>query len=293
MIKNLSKYIWYNGDFILSENANLHISSYGLHYASAVFEGEKLYNGQIFKLLEHSERLIQSAKLIGLNIKYSVQEIIDATENLIKKNQLVNAYVRPVAWKRSNFLKLLDKEGAVHSSVDVAIIAISSEVSRDITSLNLYVSDWKKIPGTSLPIQSKCAAQYVTSHLAKEEALSKGYDECLLLTSGGFVAESSVSNIFFVKNNLLVTPSSKYCLKGITRDTIIKDIAPILGLKIEESNSIQLSDLDNFDEAFITGTSVEIKNISSISCKEQKYLFAKNSLTKDIRDLYFKMVNKF
>ncbi|MBF8246885.1 MAG: aminotransferase class IV [Rickettsia sp.] len=293
MIQNLAPYIWYNGQIFEKEDVNLHITNYGLHYAASVFEGERVYNGEIFKLEQHSSRLIESARLIGMKLNYSQKEIVDATKYLVTKNQLKNAYIRPIIWQNSEFLKLLKNQNKVNFSTNIAIIAILQEAKQVDYSLNLYVSDWKKISPYSIPIQSKCSAQYVTASLAKSEALSKGYDDCLLLTQDNYVAESSVSNIFFLKDKHLLTPSKSNCLFGITRNTVINEIAPKLGLTVEESPSIKLENLKDFDESFVTGTAIEIKNIASITQKNEKYLFSNNNVTNIIRSHYFQIVGKY
>ncbi|KAF8818968.1 aminotransferase class IV [Rickettsia endosymbiont of Cardiosporidium cionae] len=290
---NLAQFIWLNGRFVLSSECNISLLTHSFHYTGSVFEGERAYNGKIFKLREHSERLLRSALSINLKIKYSVDEIINASEELIIKNNLYNAYVRPIVWRSTSSLRISDK--VQNTVADVAILALRFSNEDSITSptpMKLCVSKWKKIHCDSIPIQSKTSAGYIMSVPEQELALSNGYDDCLFLDLNNYVAECSVSNVFFAKSNEIVTPTVRNCLNGITRQVIIK-IAKKLGFVVRELD-LTLDQLVDYDTCFVTGSSVEVKAVACIDTlsKVGKLLFPNNITTDSVISEYKKIVRE-
>jgi branched-chain amino acid aminotransferase len=284
MTNNLPQYIWMNGQFILQQDANISVLTHSLHYGGSVFEGIRARASRTFKLKEHIKRLINSADLMHLNVSYTEEELIHATEELLKKNNLSDAYIRPIIWRRANDLKLDSK-----CEVDVAIIANSSKVPL-IADSHLIISKWQKTPPSVAPVQSKSSIFYAMMRIAKEEAVVQGFDDALILDYENYIAECTTTNIFFAKGNSLFTPIADRFLNGITRQTVI-EIAHNLGISAREIR-INIEDLSQYDACFSTGTAVGIKNISSITSKQQKYVFNNNKIADLIRSEYNKLIEK-
>ena len=279
---NLEQYIWMNGKFILWDKAKIHVMTHSLHYSGAVFEGERSYNGKVFKLREHTQRLFNSAKLLGMELNYSIQEIESATYELLKRNNLSNAYVRPLIWRG-------DGEINLNAECEVNILILAKESSPVMkNNLGLVLSKWKKVSPDAMPSQCKSSAHYMMARMAKNQAVTDGYDDALLLDSLGFVAESTTSNVFFVSGDVLITPIADRFLNGITRQTIL-DIAKKLGIKTEERR-VALDDIKNYDECFLTGTSAEVKGVSTISLGEEKLEFSNQKILSIMQAEYKKLV---
>ena len=254
--------IWFNANLVDWEKANLHILSHGLHYASCVFEGERVYDGEIFKLEEHTKRLFNSASILDLDIPYSVEEIIKITLGLIKKQNIKDGYIRPVAWRGSEKMAI----SAIDGSTNLAIAAWKwpSYFSPDqmLKGIKLTISEWKRPAPNSAPTDSKAAGLYMICSLSKHAAEKKGFDDALMLDYRNYIAEATGANIFFVKDNKLFTPIPDCFLNGITRQCVIK-IAKKLKIEVVEDH-FKLNFLEGCDEVFLTGTAVEITPVSLI-----------------------------
>ena len=268
----LSEYIWINGDLIAWEDAKVHILTHSLHYSGAVFEGERAYNGKVFKLEEHTERLIASAGAIKLQVPYNFDEIIKAHQLIMQKNNIQDAYIRPLVWRGSESLNIINK----NLSVNLMIATISLPV-KSVSTLNLYVSPWQKLHPQSISPQCKSSAHYGMMSLIQTEGEILGYDDAILLDYRGYIAECTTSNIFFVEKDLLITPKPTNFLNGITRQTII-ELAKKLGIDVEETD-IRLADVVKFDECFTTGTAIEVKGVNTIALGPKKITFEKNKIT--------------
>jgi branched-chain amino acid aminotransferase len=256
-------WIWMNGKFIPWQNATSHIISQGLHYASAVFEGERAYNGIIFKSEEHTKRFFKSAEIIGIEIPFTEEQINTAKKELIQKMNYKDCYVRPLAWRGGEQMGI----STTKSNINVAIAvwddwASYFKIEDRKTGLKLITSPWKRPAPDTSPYQAKASGPYIICTMSKEFAETKGYHDALMLDYRGYVAEGTGANIFFIKNNDIHTPIPDCFLNGITRQAVIK-MASEQGFKITERHILP-DEISKYDEAFLTGTAAEITPISSI-----------------------------
>ena len=215
-------WIWLNGSFVPWQNATSHIITQGLHYASAVFEGERAYNGKIFKSEEHTKRLFKSAKIIGITIPYSEKEINAAKNDLVAKMNYTDCYVRPVVWRGSQQMGLSTSK----ADINVAIAAWDDwasyfKVEDRLSGLKLITSPWKRPAPDTAPYEAKASGPYIICTMSKEFAEKRGYHDALMLDYRGYVAEGTGANIFFIKGNDIHTPIPDCFLNGITRQTVI------------------------------------------------------------------------
>ena len=260
---NREGWIWYDGDIIEWNNAKTHVISQGLHYASAVFEGERAYNGKIFKSNEHTQRFFKSAETVGIKIPYSQDEINLAKEKLIDKMNYKDCYVRPFAWRGSNLMGLSTTNSNVHVSIAVWDDWTTYYKLEDMKEgLSLITSPWKRPPPDSIPFEAKASGPYLICTLSKSFAEEKGYNEALMLDYRGYVAEATSSNIFLIKGKEIHTPIPDCFLNGITRQTVIQMVKDQKYDVIERY--IKPEELQNFDEIFLTGTAAEITPVKSI-----------------------------
>ncbi len=277
-------YIWINGELVQWQDAKVHVLTHGLHYSGGVFEGEKAYSGEVFKLEEHTDRLISSAKVMQLEVPYNFDEIISAHKIIIKKNNIHNAYVRPLIWRGAESLNLTNKTLSIN-----LLIAAFPSTPRSEKSLNLHISKWRKPHPDAMPPQVKSSGHYNIMIVSQMEAKSLGYDDAILLDWRGFVAECTTTNIFFVQENQLITPIADAFLNGITRQTVI-ELAKKLGLEVKEKH-FGLEKLEKYNECFITGTAAEIKSVSSIDLGPKKIVFEDNKITSLLHQQYISLVN--
>ncbi len=262
----MSDFIWINGKFISSEEAYIHSLTHSLHYSGAVFEGERAYNGKVFKLEEHTKRLLKSAEIMGLEIEYSATEINKATYELLEKNVLKDAYIRPLIWRGAESMMIYNPE----LSVNLLIAAIYSRIE-PLNNLKLNLGAWCKPSARALPPQAKSSAHYATAITSQMAASKLGYDDSLVLDEEGYVAECNVANIFFGKDNKLVTPIADRFLNGITRQTVI-EMAKNLGFEIVESR-ISLEEIGEYEYSFITGSAREVGGVGSIDLNDSIIMF--------------------
>ena len=279
--------IWFNGDLLDWTNAKVHVLNHGLHYASCVFEGERIYEGEIFKLKEHTDRLFYSAKRMGIKIPYSEKEINDASNEIIRVQKIKNGYVRPVVWRGSEMMAI----SAQKNKINVAIAAWEwgsyFDPKLKLNGIKLQTSSWRRPNPNSVPWDTKAAGLYMICTLSKHEAESKGYSDALMLDHEGNIAEATGANIFFKdKNGSLHTPIPDSFLDGITRKCVI-GIAKSKGVKITE-RKIKPEEMSNFVGCFLTGTAAEITPVSQID----NYKFDVCDLIKGLSDSYINLVRK-
>ncbi len=255
-------FIWYNGSLVPWREANLHVLSHGLHYASSVFEGERMYNGTVFKLTEHSERLVNSGRIMGFGIPYSVAEIDRATIDVARANNIVDGYIRPVAWRGSEMMGV----SAQKTRINLAIAAwewpsyFSPEAK--MKGIRIRTSEWRRPAPDCAPVHAKAAGLYMICTLSKHAAEDDGWDDALMLDWRGRVAEATGANIFLAIDGRLHTPTPDCFLNGITRRTAI-DLARARGIEVVE-RAIQPEELADADEVFLTGSAAEVTPVGQI-----------------------------
>ena len=255
--------IWFNGKAVNWTDANIHVLNHGLHYASCVFEGERVYDGEIFKLEEHTERLFYSAKRMGIKVPYSQQEINDACKNIVNIQKVQNGYVRPVIWRGSEMMAISAQKNKIHVAIATWEWGSYFDPKLKLKGITLNISSWRRPNPNSVPWDTKAAGLYMICTLSKHEAESKGFTDSLMLDHEGNIAEATGANIFF-KNELgeLHTPIPDSFLDGITRREVIK-IAKAKGIKLIE-RKIKPEEMENFVGCFLTGTAAEVTPVSKI-----------------------------
>ncbi|WP_142847517.1 branched-chain amino acid aminotransferase [Telmatospirillum sp. J64-1] len=255
-------FIWYDGALIPWRDAKIHVLSHALHYASCVFEGERVYNGNVFKLTEHSQRLIDSGKLLGFDIPWSLEEIDAATRETVKANNITDGYVRPVAWRGSEMMGVAAQATKIHLAVATWTWPSYFSPEARMKGIRLRISDWKRPAPDTAPTKSKAAGLYMICTMSKHQAEKEGYDDALMLDYRGQIAEATGANIFLVIDGEIHTPTPDCFLDGITRRTVI-DLAKKRGLKVVE-RAIMPEELAKAQEVFLTGTAAEVTPVSEI-----------------------------
>ena len=272
--------IWMNGNFINWNDAKVHVLNHGLHYGSCVFEGIRVYNKKVFKLMEHTERLFLSAKTLDLDIDYSTNEIMEYTKQIVDKQKVVNGYIRPVVWRGSEKMAISAKTGKTNIAIATWPWPSYFSPEQILKGIKMSISDWRRPPPNCAPINSKAAGLYMICSLSKHKAESNGFDDALMLDYRDYIAEATGANIFFVKDNTLFTPKADCFLNGITRKTVIQ-IAKNIGITVKEE-FLELNFLSKCEEAFLTGTAVEITPVSSIG----DHVFKNRDITKKLIDAF-------
>jgi branched-chain amino acid aminotransferase len=253
--------IWWDGEMIPWRDAQLHVLSHGLHYASAVFEGERAYNGHIFKLRAHTERLIQSGRLLGFEIPFTADEIDDACAAVLKANNLTDGYIRPLAWRGAEQLSVSAQNTKIH--LMVACWAWPNLFGADrMKGVRLSHADWRRPHPQTAPTASKAAGLYMIGTLSKHAAEAAGYDDALMQTWDGFVGEATGANIFFAIDGKLHTPTPDCFLDGITRRTVMA-LARARQIEVIE-RQIPMADIATAQEAFLAGTAAEVTPVRQI-----------------------------
>ena len=279
--------IWFNNELCEWQDARVHIISHGMHYASLVFEGLRVYNKKIFKLKEHTERLFNSAKILDMKIPYSFDEIIEATKKLVSDQSIENGYIRPFVWRGSEMMGVSAQNTKINVAIAIWDWPTYFNHELKLKGIKLNISKWQRPPQNSSPWESKAAGLYMICTLSKHQAEKDGYTDSLMLDHEGNIAEATSANIFFKdKNNELHTPIPDSFLDGITRKTVI-DLAKSKNIKINE-RKISPKELSNFKGCFITGTAAEITPVGNIVDNN----FEVCDLIKDLSTSYETLVGK-
>lgn len=278
--------IWMDGKLIPWRSATVHVLTHGMHYGSGVFEGCRAYNGRIFKLSEHSRRLISSAHILDMKIPWTAEEIDRACLDTLAASKLQDAYVRPVAWRGSEQMGVTAQKSKIHLAVAVWEWPNYFTPEMRENGLHLQTSRWHRPPPDCAPVHSKAFGLYMICTLSKHAAENAGFHDALMLDYRGQVAEATGANFFMVKNGELHTPVPDCFLDGITRRTII-DIARANGIKVNE-RVIMPDELASADECFLTGTAAEVTAIGKIDGHAYKV----GPVTRLIRDAYEKLVRQ-
>ena len=279
--------IWFNGAAVEWAKANIHILNHGLHYASCVFEGVRVYDGKIFKLEEHTERLYYSAKRMGIKVPYSQKEINDASKNIVNIQKVQDGYVRPIIWRGSEMMAISAQKNKIHVAIATWEWGSYFDPKLKLKGIKLNISSWRRPSPNSVPWDTKAAGLYMICTLSKHEAESQGFTDSLMLDHEGNIAEATGANIFF-KNDSgeLHTPIPDSFLDGITRRTVI-EIAKSKNIKIHE-RKINPSELSDFVGCFLTGTAAEVTPVSCIA--ENEFKVCKTII--DLNESYQVLVRK-
>ena len=279
--------IWYNNDLVDWQEAKLHVLSHGLHYGSFVFEGLRVYGGEIFKLEDHTERLFHSAKIMDIKIPYSKDEINTATKKIVSVQNVQNGYVRPFAWRGSEMMAVSAQQTKIHTAIATWEWGTYFDSKLKTEGIKLNISKWRRPAPNTIPWDTKATGLYMICTLSKHEAEKQGYADSLMLDHEGNVAEATGANIFFKdKNGELHTPTPDSILDGITRRTVI-EIAKSKNIKVNE-RKISLNELQNFVGCFLTGTAAEVTPVSKIV----EHTYKVCNLILDLSASYEKLVRK-
>ena len=279
--------IWYNNELVDWQDVKLHVLSHGLHYASCVFEGERVYDGEIFKLEEHTSRFFHSARRMGFEIPYSEKKINDASKKIILNQNIKNGYVRPVAWRGSEMMAISAQQTKIHVAIATWEWGSYFDPKLKLDGIKLNISNWRRPAPNTIPWDTKAAGLYMICTLSKHEAEKQGFTDSLMLDHEGNVAEATGANIFFKdKDGNLHTPIPDSFLDGITRRTVI-EIAKSKSIKVNE-RKIKPEELNNFTGCFLTGTAAEVTPVSQID----KFNFEVCDLIIDLSDSYQTKVRK-
>jgi branched-chain amino acid aminotransferase len=265
-------------------DAKVHVLTHGLHYGSCVFEGQRVYNRKVFKLEQHTARLFESAKIMGFEIPYTQEQIVDACKQVVEAQGLDDAYMRPVAWRGSEMMAVSAQKSKIH--VAIAVWPWPSMFDPEIKAkgIKLDISRWRRPAPETIPWKAKAAGLYMICTLSKHEAERKGYADAMMLDWRGRVAEATGANVFFVKDGILHTPTPDCFLDGITRRTVI-DLAKRRGYEVIE-RTIMPEEMAEFEQAFLTGTAAEVTPISEIG----PYKFKVGEIAKNLMEDYSAVV---
>ena len=277
-------WIWFDGAFVPWRDAKTHVLTHGLHYGSSVFEGERMYGGEIFKLTAHSQRLKRSAELLDFDIPYSVAEIDAACKETCEKNGMTDCYIRPVAYLGAEQLSV----SSLNSKVHLAIAAwewpsyFDPEVKKK--GIRLEWAKWRRPDPATAPSTAKAAGLYMICTMSKTAAEKRGFADAMMLDWRGYVAEATGANVFFVQNGALHTPRVDHILDGITRQTVI-EMAQAKGIEVV-IRDILPEELSDFSECFLTGSAAEVTPVSEIG----DHRFTPGELSLTLMDDYGKLV---
>ena len=279
-------HIWMDGSMVKWRDANVHILTHAMHYASSVFEGERAYNGKIFKSREHSERLHRSGKLIDFDVPWSVDELEHAKGQVLRASRLKDAYVRAIAWRGAG------EDMGVASARNPVRLAIAAWEwgayygDAKMKGAKLDISKWKRPSPETIPSHAKAAGLYMICTMSKHAAEAKGCSDAMMFDYRGYVAEATGANIFFVKDGEVHTPLPDCFLNGITRQTVIGMLEE-RGIKVHERH-IMPEELAGFEQCWLTGTAAEVTPVGQIA----DYNFEVGALTRDIAESYEKLVRE-
>ena len=282
-------WIWFDGKLVPWREANVHVLTHAMHYASSVFEGQRAYGGVIFKLSEHSARLRNSASLLGFELPWSVDEIDAACNEVVKANGFTDAYVRPVAWRGSEQMGVSPKGTKPHLAI--AAWEWGKYFAPEIAAkgLRLDIAQWRRPAPYTAPVHSKAAGLYMIATLSKKQADDRGYDDALMFDWRGQVAEATGANAFFIKDGALYSPTPDCFLDGITRRTVM-DLARRRGVEVIEK-AIWPEELEDFEQMFITGSAAEVTFIQSAGPWNFEIGEMSRQLAQDYDDLVNRRLN--
>jgi branched-chain amino acid aminotransferase len=255
-------FIWFDGKLVPWRDANIHVLTHALHYASSVFEGQRAYNGEIFKLDDHSRRLHKSANILGFEIPWSPEEVSAACREVLEANNLVDAYMRPVAWLGSERMGVSPTGTEAHLAIAAWEWGKYFNPDDARNGIRLTIAPWRRPAPYTAPVHSKASGLYMIAMMSRKHAEDTGYDDALMFDWRGQVAEATGANVFFVRDNTLYTPTPDCFLNGITRQTVI-DLARRRGIEVVE-RAIWPEELESFEQMFLTGSAAEVTPVGSV-----------------------------
>ena len=272
--------LWYDGKLIPWTDAKTHVLTHGLHYGSSVFEGERIYNGRIYKLKEHTERLFRSAEILGMKIPFTQDEINQGCIDAAAAQGIKDGYVRPVAFRGSEMMAVSAQATKIHVAIAVWQWPSYFDPAEKLKGIRLDIAEWKRPAADTAPTQAKAAGLYMICTIAKHAAEAKGFADAMMLDYRGYVAEATGANIFFVKDGSLHTPIADCFLNGITRQSVIA-IAKDRQIPVIERR-IKPEEMSGFTECFITGSAAEVTPVSQIG----DYRFKPGTITETLMNAY-------
>jgi len=279
-------WIWLDGQFVPWREAKVHVLTHGLHYASAVFEGERMYGGEIYELTAHTERLFKSAEILDMTIPFTVAQIDQACKDTCARNGLTDAYVRPIAWRGSEMIGVSAQNTKIHVSIAVWDWPSYFKPEEKAKGIRLTWAKYKRPSPETEPVHAKAAGLYMICTLSKHAAEKEGFTDAMMLDWRGYIAESTGSNVFFVQDGVIHTPVADCFLNGITRQSVIR-LAREKGFEVVERH-IRPEELAGFSECFVTGTAAEVTPVASIG----EYSFKPSNISLSLMDDYAKMVRR-
>jgi branched-chain amino acid aminotransferase len=279
-------WIWLDGQFTPWREATVHVLTHGLHYASAVFEGERMYGGEIFELTAHTERLFKSAEILDFQIPFTVAQIDQACKDTCAKNGLTDAYVRPIAWRGSEMIGVSAQNTKVHVAIACWDWPSYFTPEAKAKGIRMCWAKYKRPSPETEPVHAKAAGLYMICTISKHAAEKDGYTDAMMLDYRGYVAESTGSNVFFVADGVIHTPIPDCFLNGITRQSLIK-LARSRGFEVIERH-IRPEELSGFSECFVTGSAAEVTPVSEIG----EHRFTPGNISLSLADDYSKMVRR-
>jgi branched-chain amino acid aminotransferase len=272
--------IWYDGQLVPWREAKVHVLTHAMHYASAVFEGERAYGGEVFRSTKHSERLRESARILDFEIPYTVAEIDAAKALVLQKNGFADAYVRPIAWRGSEMMGVSAQHNKIHLAIAAWDWPSYFDPAQRMKGIRLDIAEYRRPDPATAPARAKAAGLYMICTISKHRAERRGYADALMYDWQGRVAECTGANIFFIKDGVLHTPIADCFLAGITRETVI-EIAKRRGFEVAERR-ISPEELSSFNECFITGTAAEVTPVGEIG----PYKYTPGNITGALIDDY-------
>ncbi|HEY2047723.1 MAG TPA: branched-chain amino acid aminotransferase [Caulobacteraceae bacterium] len=273
-------WIWFDGRFVPWREAKIHVLTHGLHYASAVFEGERMYAGDIFRLSEHTRRLFRSAEILDFEIPYTLAEIDQACKDTCARNGFEDCYVRPIAWRGSEVMGVAAEDSTIHVAIAVWSWPSYFDPQQKARGIHLTWAKYRRPSPETAPTESKAAGLYMICTISKHAAERDGFADALMLDWRGYVAEATGANVFFVRDGVLHTPIPDCFLDGITRRSVM-EIARARGFEIEERH-IRPEELATFSECFIVGTAAEVTPVAQVG----EYRFTPGAISLSLMDDY-------
>ena len=279
-------WIWLDGQFVPWRDAKVHVLTHALHYASSVFEGERMYGGEIFELNAHTERLFRSGEILDFKIPYTVEEINEACKATCAKNGLTDCYIRPIAWRGSEMIGVSAQQTKIHVAIAVWEWPSYFQPEERARGIRLTHAKYRRPAPDTAPTASKAAGLYMICTVSKHAAEKEGYADALMLDYRGYIAESTGANIFLVRDGVIHTPTPDCFLNGITRQTVIK-LAKAKGYEIIERH-IPFDELGTFSEIFLTGSAAEATPVSEIG----EFRFTPGKISLGLMEDYARLVRR-